>query len=151
MCIYKWFDWTSLNLLYTYNRKQVSLWLIIWPVILFFFFKLLKSANILRQFCWYFSQTWATLQTFTSLTSSCADAGRIRAQQKQSNWLVCDRINSNITVVSTDISMPGHDIWSRHKCDLTGMTSWWWVLQICSQLRSMDTVIHDLLATQKPL
>lgn len=36
----------------------------------------LKSANVLRHVCWYFSAH----QTFTSFTSWCADAGHIRAQ-----------------------------------------------------------------------
>lgn len=67
----------------------------------------LKSANVLRHVCWYFSAH----QTFTSFTSWCADAGHIRAQRKQHSSFVCEYNESNIMLLELFLSKLDGKIW----------------------------------------
>lgn len=81
----------------------------------------IKSANVLRHLCLYFLQRWVAHQTFFKSYLIVCRRQSHQSTEKQRNLLFCVHINSNITVVSTDISIRGHGIWSRHKRGLTVM------------------------------
>lgn len=103
LCIYKWFDWTFF--LNAYNTKWVTVPLIIYSVILFLLWSLLMSPCISLDICCKGVQHSRHPQMVRRRWS-------YQSAQKQHNWLVCDHINSNLTVVRTDISITGCDIWS---------------------------------------